>query len=174
MKKIGIFYGPVSGSTEEIAHKLAKEIGEDKVDIKAIKDTYPNEFISYECLILGIATVGKDSWDSNHSGNDWSLFLSKLTEEALSGKTVALYGLGNQIMYPNDFVDDLGYLYHEIKNRGAKIVGECSTDGYEFGESRAVIDGSFIGLPIDEDMQDESTDERIKNWVEALADKFNL
>lgn len=174
MKKVGIFYGPMLGSTEIVAHKIAKIIGEDLVDVKPIKDTDPDEFIKYEILILGIATVGKDSWNGSHEGNDWTVFLPKLIEDGLSGKKVALFGLGNQVLYSRHFVNDMGFLYQEIKKRGAKIIGECSTEGYDFIESEAIINDKFVGLPLDEDTEDELTHERVKKWVALLKNELGI
>ena len=51
---------------------------------------------------------------------------------------------------------------------GITVVGKTSTDGYSFGGSKAVVDGEFIGLVIDENNQSNLTDERIKNWVEKV------
>ena len=46
-----------------------------------------------------------------------------------------------------------------MKN-GAVLVGPVDTEGYEYEESEAVVDGKFIGLPLDEDFEPEMTDER--------------
>ena len=48
------------------------------------------------------------------------------------------------------------------------MVGKTSTDGYSFNDSRAVVDGEFVGLVIDENNQSELTDERIKTWIEMV------
>lgn len=49
-----------------------------------------------------------------------------------------------------------------------------STEGYDFTESKAVRDGKFVGLALDEDNQSELTQQRIKTWVAQLKQKFAL
>ncbi len=60
-----------------------------------------------------------------------------------------------------------------IEGKGCQLVGKVSTDGYEYDESRAEVDGQFVGLPLDEENQSNLTDERIKHWVEQLKNEFN-
>ncbi|RMF69726.1 MAG: flavodoxin FldA, partial [Cyanobacteria bacterium J069] len=48
------------------------------------------------------------------------------------------------------------------------------TDGYDFNESKAVRDGKFVGLAIDEDNQSDLTTERIQSWVAQLKREFDL
>ncbi len=55
-------------------------------------------------------------------------------------------------------------LYDKAIERGAAPVGGWLTDGYDFSASTAVIDGVFVGLPIDEMNQPELTHERVAAW----------
>ena len=41
MKKIGIFYGSTTGTTEDVAEGIAKRLGVDKKDIHNVADTAP-------------------------------------------------------------------------------------------------------------------------------------
>ncbi len=62
----------------------------------------------------------------------------------------------------------MGILEEKISELGGTTVGYCSTDGYDFNESKAVRDGKFVGLALDEDNQSELTDKRINTWVTQL------
>jgi len=53
-------------------------------------------------------------------------------------------------------------------------VGYWPADGYDFTESKALRDGKFVGLALDEDNQSDLTDERIKAWVAQLKPEFGL
>lgn len=53
---------------------------------------------------------------------------------------------------------------------GATVVGSCSADSYSFTESRACVDGVFVGLPVDDDASDN--DDRIAAWVESISPEF--
>ena len=71
---------------------------------------------------------------------------------------------------PSDtFVGGMGELYNGIKNSGAKFIGAVETDGYTFDDSEAVIDGKFIGLPLDDVNEDDKTDTRIEAWLAAIT-----
>jgi flavodoxin I len=45
---------------------------------------------------------------------------------------------------------------------------------YDFSESKAVVDGKFLGLAIDEDNQSELTESRVKSWVSQLKKEFGI
>jgi flavodoxin I len=83
-----------------------------------------------------------------------------------------MFGLGDQITYDLHFVDSLGIVAGKILPKGAKIIGKVSPDGYDFRESEAIIDGEFIGLPVNEDFEPELTDERVNNWVDQIKTQF--
>ena len=62
-------------------------------------------------------------------------------------------------------------VYDEIADR-TTIVGEVQDEGYTYDDSMAVIDGMFVGLPIDEDNEYDMTEERLTAWVEKLKTEF--
>jgi flavodoxin I len=49
------------------------------------------------------------------------------------------------------------------------------TDGYNFEASRAVFEeGWFVGLALDEDNQSDLTMDRIREWLEQIAQDVNI
>ena len=91
----------------------------------------------------------------------------------MKGKKVAVFGLGDQVNYPENFVDGIGILADFMVSSGATLVGKTSTEGYLFEQSRALRDGQFLGLAIDIENQSGQTHQRIKDWVEQLRKEFN-
>jgi flavodoxin I len=174
MSKIAIFFGPVGGAVNRAADKLKNAIGEDKVEMVAVKDATVEDIEKYDKIIFGLSTVGKDTWDSDYSTNDWGKFLPEIAKTDYSNKTVAVFGLGDHVTYAHGFVDHIGLLGKELMENGAVLVGPVDTDGYEFEESEAVVDGKFIGLPLDEDFEPELTDERIAAWVKQIQPDFGF
>jgi flavodoxin I len=88
---------------------------------------------------------------------------------------VALYGMGDQYAYPDSFVDAMEILGTKVMQRGAEPAGFWLVDdSYEFEYSRAVIDGVFIGLALDDDNQSELTRQRTQAWVEVVLEDFGL
>jgi len=174
MSKIAIFYGPLGGAVNRVADKIKNAIGEDKVEMVAVKNASVADLDKFDKIIFGASTVGKDTWDSEFSNNDWAKFLPELAKTNFSEKTVAVFGLGDHITYAQGFVDHIGVIGKALMENGAELVGPVSTEGYEFDESEAVIDEMFIGLPLDEDFEPELTDERIAAWVKQIQPDFGF
>ncbi len=165
MSNTAIFYGSDTGNTEAAAKKIAAKL---EADIFDVANTQADKLTEYDNLILGTSTMGIGDLQ-----DDWADFISELENADLNGKNIALFGLGDADMYPDSFVDGMGEIYNAVKNKGCKIVGQVDTDGYEFGESTAVVDGKFVGLPLDEDNDSDLTDDRIEMWVEKIRNKLN-
>ncbi len=165
--KIGIFYGSDTGNTEDAANKIAAAFGEDNVELHDMSDVSASDFEQYDFMIIGTST-----WYDGELQGDWEDFFDELDDIDFSGKTVALFGLGDQETYGDYFCDGVGIIYEKVVERGAKVVGEWSTDGYEFDESKAEKDGKFVGLTLDEDNQSDESDDRIEKWVEQIKGDF--
>ena len=164
MATIGLFYGSDTGTTEEVAQKI-KDAFSKEIEIHDIANSSKEDIEKYEKLILASAT-----WGSGDLQADWEDFESNLQDIDFSSKTIALVGLGDQETYSDTFCDALAHLYNYVKD--GKVVGKTSTDGYEYEDSEAVVDGEFVGLAIDDVNQDELTDERIEQWVKSIEGSF--
>ncbi|GAF03037.1 flavodoxin [Saccharicrinis fermentans] len=168
MNKTGIFYGPEKGSVAKVANMIADELGKDTTDIIPIKNCNPTAFKDYHKLIFGISTLGRTNWDSEHKDDDWDQFFTQLKNVNWDSKQVAIYGLGDQINYPDHFVDAIGWLYERLKALNVDIVGAVDDQGYHYNESEALIKGQFMGLPLDEDNESEKSPSRIEQWTSQL------
>ena len=156
-----LFYASSTGNSEEIADKIASELG--GIETFDLSSTSIDKMNEYEKVILGGST-----WGDGELNDDWDEAWDSFAALNLTDKTIALFGLGDQDGYPDEFCSALGIIYEQVSTTGAKIVGFTSTDGYDFDDSKAVIDGKFVGLVIDEDNQDDLTDERISSWTENI------
>ena len=165
MSKIGIFYGSSTGNTRSAAEQIGQKLGVDSADIHDVCSANPNDFKSYDVLLLGSSTWGigdlQDDWEGfDFSGIDFS------------GKQVALFGCGDASSYSDSFCDAVGKLYNAVKD-SATVIGLISTDGYSFDLSEAVEGDKFVGLIIDEDNESELTEARIESWIEQLKGEMN-
>ena len=156
--KTGIFYGSTTGTTEMVAEKVGALLGADVMPAAEI-----DKVENYDFVIFATST-----WGMGDLQDDWFGALETLAGKNLSGKKVALIGVGDQVSFGDTFVDGMGTIYEEIKDKGITLVGKTSVDGYDFSSSKAVIDGEFAGLVIDENNQSELTEERITAWVEKV------
>ena len=174
MKKTAIFFGPEKGAVNRVADMIRNLIGPEKVDLVPVKNASPADFASYDQIIFGISTVGKETWDGKPASSDWGKFLPQVRQGDFKGKTVAMYGLGDHITYASSFVDFMGLLARQLIKTEARIVGQVPVDEYEFEESAAIFDGKFIGLPLDEDFEPELTDDRIARWLQQIKGEFGF
>ncbi len=131
--------------------------------MKDIADVEPDELLEPDVLILGVPT-----WSIGELQDDWDTFFPNIKGLDLSGKTVALFGMGDAEGYPDTFVDAIGMLYDEFAKTGCAFVGEVGTDEYSFEDSFALRDDRFVGLPLDEENEGNLTEGRVKAWVDSL------
>ena len=162
MKKTGIFYGSTTGTTKDIALQLAARFNIHIDDVHDVSNTAPDAVGAYDFLIMGTST-----WGAGEIQDDWYDFLSGVESLDLKGKTIALYGVGDESM-TDTFCDGLGELYQRLTATGAKFVGQTDTTGYEFNKSRALHDGKFVGLVLDEVNKPDLCDLKLTAWADAL------
>lgn len=168
MKKIGLFYGTSTTKTASIAKKIKEAFGNTEIDLVAVEDASEKEFESYNNIIVGVST-----WFDGELPSYWDEVKPELESLNLKGKKVAVFGLGDQVKYPENFIDGVGILAQTFELVGAKVVGFTSAEGYKFECSQALRDGKFVGLAIDKENQSKLTDERVRNWVEQLKKEFD-
>jgi flavodoxin I len=170
MSKIGLFYGTQTGNTETLAEAIQAQFGgESVVSIHDIAKASSEDLADYDCIIVGCPT-----WNIGELQVDWEGFYDELDAVDFTGKKVAYFGPGDQVGYADNFQDAMGILAEKITSLGGTTVGQWPTDGYDFNESKAVQNGKFVGLALDEDNQPELTAERIKTWVAQLKPAFGV
>ncbi len=161
MKKTVIIFGTSTGTCEDLAGRIGAKLGVDNVI--NVTDLNDGVIADNDNLILGTST-----WGAGELQDDWYDGIKVIQGADLSGKTVALFGCGDSESYPDTFVGGMAELYNAAKAAGANVIGAVATDGYTYDESEAVVDGKFVGLPLDEVNEDDKTDERIDAWVAAI------
>lgn len=170
MATIGLFYGTQTGNTQTAAEQIQQEFGgESVVDLHDIADFDPDTLAQYECIIIGCPT-----WNIGELQSDWEGCFDELDDIDFSNKKVAYFGTGDQVGYADNFQDAIGILEEKISGLGAQTVGYWPADGYDFAESKALRDGKFVGLALDEDNQPDLTEERIQKWVAQLKQAFGV
>lgn len=177
MTKTGIFFGTDTGNTRRIAKEISTMLGTGVAAKPVnIRTAGVEDMLQYDVLILGTPTYGEGELPGLATGNpteSWAEFLPKLAGHDFSGKTVAIYGLGNQKGYPDDFVSAMIYLYDSFKQSGATVIGACSTEGYKFKRSKAIVDERFVGLALDQENQKDLTHERLDTWLKSLQSAWS-
>lgn len=167
MKKIGLFYGGATAKTAVVALKIQEAFAENEVVLIPIEGATRKEFESFDNIIAGTST-----WFDGELPTYWDEFLPEIESIDMTGKKVALFGLGDQERYPDNFVDGIGILAEAFTKSNAELVGFMPISDYQFTQSRAVKEGHFLGLALDVENQSEQTEERILKWVAELKKEF--
>lgn len=174
MKKTLIIYWAPGGSVEKAARMLHETIGIDKAELSDLASFEVSRLPEFENLIIGTATIGAETWRDANDNNKWMEFFEKTRSYDFSKMKVASFALGNQIFYPDHFVDSLGIIRQEIEQRGGMLTGAWPVKGYDFTDSIGYDGDFFFGLALDEDTQPELTQPRISIWVEQLASEMKF
>jgi len=167
MKKIALIYSFNTTKSKNAAKKIIAEFGEDKIESLNAEDITGEEFMKYDKYILSLPT-----WFDGELPNYWDEFVPELEDLPLKGKTFALFGLGDQKNYSENFGDALGIMAEIIEQAGGKIIGSTEVEGYTFENSKALRDGKFVGLLLDQDNQAKLSGKRIKDWVANIGPKL--
>lgn len=162
MSRIGIFYGSTLGDTEKAAGLLQQQFGDSaslfNVSSASVSDVEACDFVLF----------GSSTWGAGDLQDDWVGFLEDLAKMDLSGKKVAIFGLGDQMVYAGSFVDAMAKIYETARDCGGEVIGSWPVEGYDFASSMAVVEGHFVGLALDENNQGDLTEKRVKDWVVGL------
>jgi len=178
MATIGLFFASSTGNTRRIAKAIKKRFDDDTMaEALNVNKATPELVAGYSHLIFGTSTLGGGQLpglSTDCMGGGWEEFLPQLKDVDFTGKTVALFGLGDQGKYPDEFVDAMGILYEFLVARGAKVVGQWPADDYDFISSKALVDDEFVGLVLDQENQKLLTDTRLESWLRLIAPEFGL
>jgi flavodoxin I len=159
MGKTAIIYSFNTQKSKKVAEKIVAAFG-DNIEAVNAEELTKATFENYNNFILSSPT-----WFDGELPNYWDEFVPDLEEMDLSGKTFAVFGLGDQKGYPENFCDAIGILVEILEECGATIIGSSSLEGYTYESSKAERDGKFVGLPLDQENQARLTKGRIEKWL---------
>merc|ERR1712216_1092965 len=158
--EVGLFYSTSTGNTEAAADWIKQKFGGEITD--------PTDLEGYSSLIVGAPTWNTGA-DEGRSGTAWDEVIEEIKDLDLSGKKVAVFGCGDSSSYGDYFCDAIEEVYSAMKDAGATMVGFVDPSGYDFAESKSVIDGKFCGLPLDEDNESDMTEDRVAAWCAQIS-----
>ena len=165
--RIKLIYGSDTGNTELVTEDLTKLL--DDIEVTTVADLTPEDW-DHDKFILGIPT-----WYDGELQSDWEDYFEEFKTIDFTDKTVAIFGLGDQLGYEEWFCDGVGILAKVVLENGGKIIGYTEKDdSYELDEpcKALVDDNTFYGLCLDEDNQQELTQERLVKWVGDLKKEY--
>merc|ERR1711904_254960 len=157
-------FGTQTGKTEEAAAMIATETG---VEAQDIGDVSAADLAGFDGIIAGCPTWNTGA-DEQRSGTAWDDYLEEIRGLDMSGKPVAIFGMGDQAGYGDNYCDGIEELHATFEAAGAKMVGYVDSSGYSHTESKSEADGKFLGLPTDQDNEDDQSEERVEKWISQL------
>jgi flavodoxin I len=168
---IALIYGSTTGNTENAAEMIRDELGDRITFFADVNQIDPSDLLPYDVLILGCPT-----WHIGELQDDWEMFLPGMRSLDLSGKKIAMFGMGDALSYSDTFLDAFGLLWDEMKTQGApELIGVWPSAEYDFDESKGMFDADhFMGLGLDEENQPEMHEERIAKWTQQLLTELGL
>ena len=155
--------------TAKIAGIIHNAFSGVEVQLVNVDEVHEAHFQEYDRMIFGVPT-----WFDGELPNYWDELLPALEEVDFTHKQIAIFGLGDQKGYAENFCDAIGIMATFFEEKGAQIVGNFPAEGYTFEKSKALKEGQFRGLPLDQENQARLSHKRIENWVEILKKEFNL
>ena len=174
MKKIAVLYWGKGGNVEKAAKVVFNQFDPQMTDLFDLESFNTTDLTDYKLVILGGSTIGAENWEETTNDNRWNHFFREIEDQELSGVTFAVFGLGNQVLYPANFVDALGIFNDAIAKTGAKVIGKWPTEGYNFTDSEGLQKDNFFGLALDEDTQPERTLGRTQKWTGMLKKEMKF
>lgn len=160
MDKVKVIYGSTTGNTESAAQQIASAFGVKAINIPAAT---ADDFTSAELLILGSST-----WGYGELQDDWESGIAILEGLNLSGKKIAVFGMGDQTGFCDTYCDAIAIIAKKAQEQGATLVGQTSAANYHHSSSLADVNGTFCGLALDDNNEPEKTSDRITAWVAEL------
>ena len=161
--KTAIIYSFNTQKSKKVAEKIVTAFGKKNIEAINAEELTTEVFEKYDNFILSAPT-----WFDGELPNYWDEFVPDLEEMDLANKTFAVFGLGDQKGYPENFCDAIGILVEILEECGANIIGRTNLDGYTYESSKAERSGQFLGLPVDQENQGRLTNGRVESWVTQL------
>lgn len=161
MSKTIVVYGSSTGTCESIAQTIGSKLNAEVIEVTNLS---AEQLEQADNILLGTST-----WGAGELQDDWYDGVNLVKGANLAGKKVAIFGCGDSASYSDTFCGAMKEVYDAAQAAGATIVGAVSTEGYEFDDSDAVVDGQFVGLALDDVNEDNKTEERIDAWIPTLG-----
>ena len=170
MKQVKLIYGSDTGQTEHVidTYFLTELTNHDfEYELVEVADVTASDWESHDFYILGIPT-----WYDGELQSDWEDYFEEFKTIDFTGKTIAIFGLGDQVGYDEWFCDGVGILAEVVISNGGKLIGNWpKDDSYTFTTFPKCLinETTFYGLTLDEDNQDNLTQTRCLEWVKQIS-----
>ena len=121
MKKTVIIFGSTTGNTEIVARWVKRALMDKDVqaDLWNAADMNVDDMIPYEMIFFGSST-----WGQGEIQDDFANIYDGLSNKQLGGKSVAVFGCGDNDMFPDNFCQAVDMIEAKARACGAQIIAE--------------------------------------------------
>ena len=151
--KIAILYGSTTGKTEAVAGLLQFYLPGSSVF--KVEETTPSDLTAFDTVLVGTST-----WGTGVLQDSWNHRLSTFPPDALAGKTLGFFGLGDRVSFSDTFCTAMAHLCARFAPAAARVIGATKERGHP-----------FVGLALDDDNQPLLTEGRVAGWVDQLKNE---
>lgn len=116
--KVLIVYGSTTGNTERVA-ELIKEYLSHDADVIEVCNADLNDIKKADLVLFGSST-----WGDGELQDDFETFIENFSADLLVGKSVGVFGCGDQENYPDAFCHATDIIRERAEECGANIVVE--------------------------------------------------
>lgn len=137
MKKATIIFGSTTGNTETVANTIADNMNDYNVSLIYVADVKDDNSVKEADLVLyGCSTMGLGELQEDFL----PYYENNMTNALLSGKNVAVFGLGDKENFEEYFCWSADILAKKVKECGGNLVCEpLKVDGEPDDNEDAVI-----------------------------------
>ena len=121
MVKAILIYGSTTGNTETLAESVVEGLKKGGADValKNVTEADVSELTDYDLIVFGCST-----WGEGELQDDFIEFYDKMEGISLTGKKSAVFGPGDNEMYPDSFCKAVDVLEEILAKCGAGIIVE--------------------------------------------------
>ena len=156
-----MFWGSNTRNQEEAAGFLKEYMESEGIEVDEynIADTDPKKMLEYKNLIIGCPT-----WHIGELQDDWDFIYEKYKELDFNGITAAFFGCCDQVGYPDNFLDAIGYLGKSFIENGGKLIGRWPIEDYEFDNSLGQDGDEFLVVDLDKNINNHFNKKKLIYW----------
>lgn len=117
MKNIVIAYGSTTGNTEQVANLLAGHLDQHQVAVYEVSALTEDLVAKADLVLLGAST-----WGYGEVQDDFAAYMSKIDGKTYGGKSVAVFGCGDQAGFGDVFCEAVTLIEEAVQAAGGGLV----------------------------------------------------
>lgn len=162
MKKTGILYATISGSTRQLALQIAERLHVADQEVRDLMEVDPEMMDQYETVLIGSPTYGRG--DCHYLFKDG---IPELFQHFSSRKNIGIFVMGDLKSHRKTFGGGLFRLYKKLDLTTHRLVGQVPGNLYDY-QFPDWGDAFLPGLIVDKHGSNQLNQARMDVWLEEV------